>query len=132
MVKEFEDSVFSLALNEISDPVKTVFGYHVIQVTGITEAKQYTLEEKKEEITTTLLNAKKGDVFEQWLIDTKAELGVIYKEGMAPTTTTTASTTATTSGSGDTTTTTAASSTATSAGQTITTAAPSTTTTAKP
>ena len=50
MVKEFEDAVFSLKLNEISQPVKTAYGYHVIQVTGITPAKQYTLDEVKTEI----------------------------------------------------------------------------------
>ncbi len=120
MVEEFENAVFSLELNEISEPVKTTYGYHVIQVTGITEAKQSTLEEVKDEITNTLLNEKKTEVWDQWLIDIKSELGVVYKEGMEPTTTTTSTT-----DSGGATTTTAA-------GQTITTAAPSTTTTAKP
>jgi parvulin-like peptidyl-prolyl isomerase len=139
MVQEFEDAAFSLKLNEISEPVKTTYGYHVIQVTGITEAKQSTLDEVKEEITTTLVNQKKSETWDQWLIDTKSELGVVYKEGMEPTTTTTSATTETTSGSGDTTTTSGASSTTaaessttTTAGQTITTGAPSTTTTAKP
>ena len=45
MVQEFETAVFSLKLNEISQPVKTTYGYHVIQVTGITPAKQYTLND---------------------------------------------------------------------------------------
>ncbi len=116
MVTEFEDAVFTLSLNEISQPVKTIYGYHVIQVTGITEAKQQTLDEVKEGITTTLLNEKKTAVWEQWLSDTKAEIGVVYKEGMELTTTTTAPESTPT----------------TEAGQTITTAAPSTTTTAKP
>jgi parvulin-like peptidyl-prolyl isomerase len=116
MVTEFEDAVFTLSLNEISQPVKTIYGYHVIQVTGITEAKQQTLDEVKEGITTTLLNEKKTEVWEQWLIDTKAEIGVVYKEGMELTTTTTAPESTPT----------------TEAGQTITTADPSTPTTAKP
>ena len=47
MVKEFEDAVFSLKKDEISEPVKTAYGYHIIQVTGITAAKQYTLDEVK-------------------------------------------------------------------------------------
>lgn len=32
MIKEFEDSVFSTAVREISNPVKTQFGWHIIKV----------------------------------------------------------------------------------------------------
>lgn len=32
MIAEFEDAVFSLPVGEISQPVKTQFGYHIIQV----------------------------------------------------------------------------------------------------
>jgi parvulin-like peptidyl-prolyl isomerase len=146
MVQEFEDAVFSLEKDEISEPVKTTYGYHIIQVTGINEAKQYTLEEVKEEIISTLLDTKQKQAWRDWIAEMKQEIGVIYADDWVTTTTTTAAPTATTGGSADTTATTAAggttttvapstqttsgASTTTTAGATITTAGP--TTTAKP
>ena len=37
MVKEFDEVVFSAELNKVQGPVKTAFGYHLIEVTSRTE-----------------------------------------------------------------------------------------------
>jgi len=37
MIKEFEDVAFSTGINEVSDIVKTQFGYHIIRVTDKTD-----------------------------------------------------------------------------------------------
>jgi foldase protein PrsA len=95
MVPEFNDALFSLALNAISQPVKTSFGYHIIQVTAINEAKQSTLEEVSDTIKADLLAKKKNEAYKKWLADTKTELGVTYREDLQPTTTVIESTTTT-------------------------------------
>lgn len=47
MVKNFEDIAFSLQINEISQPVKTQFGYHIIMVTDHKKSKTASFEEVK-------------------------------------------------------------------------------------
>ena len=37
MVKEFDDVVFSADLNEVQGPIKTQFGYHLLEVTSRTD-----------------------------------------------------------------------------------------------
>lgn len=126
MLQEFEDAVFSLDKDEISEPVKSAYGYHIIQVTEITEAYQQTLEEAKEEISSKLLNQKQLEAWEAWIETTKTELNVVYREDVQPTTTlpaepvsTTDQATDTTIGAEDTT-----STTSTTSGETTTTAKP--------
>lgn len=59
MVEEFNDAAYALELNTISEPVKSDFGYHIIEVLEKRDVEGYgTLEEKKEEITETIRNEK--------------------------------------------------------------------------
>jgi len=48
MVKEFDDVAFNLQINEISEPVKSPFGYHLIMVTERKESKTADFEEVKD------------------------------------------------------------------------------------
>ena len=47
MVKAFDDAVFSMKAGEVSPPVETEYGYHVIRVTGINPAQMKSFEQAR-------------------------------------------------------------------------------------
>lgn len=55
MVPDFEKAAFALKAGEVSQPVQTRFGWHVIKVTEHTEGKQQDFEQAKEEIRKALV-----------------------------------------------------------------------------
>lgn len=54
MVKEFDDAVFTLQENEISDLVKTDFGYHIIKLEEIQPGGVTSVEQARENIIASL------------------------------------------------------------------------------
>jgi len=62
MVKPFEDAAFNLKKEEISDLVRTAFGYHIIKVEDVKEAKTKTLEEARGQILSMLQKTATTDM----------------------------------------------------------------------
>ena len=92
MAPEFDEAVFSLKKGELSEPVKTQYGYHLIEVTDITPEQQLAFDQVKETIKTALLTQKQSDTWQAWLSAKEAQLGVVYRDGYAPPARTTATT----------------------------------------
>ena len=58
MVREFEEALLALKEGEISDPVETIFGYHIIKAGAIQPESITPFEEVKEEIIDFLTQDK--------------------------------------------------------------------------
>lgn len=61
MVKEFADVAFSMKKGEVSGPVKSSFGYHIIKVEDSRKVSPPTLSEVKDEIRAKLQEKKLND-----------------------------------------------------------------------
>jgi parvulin-like peptidyl-prolyl isomerase len=99
-VAPFDAKAFSLKTGELSPPVKTQYGWHIIQaMSAVRKAKQTPFEKVKESIRQQQLQTKKNDAMSKWVDQTKKEFckgklsyGSAYKPLTDPCTAITATT----------------------------------------
>lgn len=73
-VAPFEQTAFGIGVKAISRPVKTKYGYHIIQpLTKIKKAQTQPLAKVKEQIRQELLGTKKNEAMTTWVKDTRRE-----------------------------------------------------------
>jgi len=75
MVPEFEEATFAMNVGDISEPVKTQFGYHLIKLEAKNEESIPTFEEVADKVEKTLMFQKQGEVYQAKLNEVKAKFG---------------------------------------------------------
>jgi len=77
MVKEFEDAAFALGKDQVSEPIKTIYGYHIIKVL---DKRQISFEESKDKIINMVQNKKLKNKFDSVLNELKSKYKVLINE----------------------------------------------------
>jgi len=83
MVKAFEDAAFAMKPGDVSEPVKTQFGWHIIKVEDKKAAEKKTLEDVKESIARVLITKERTKASAKAKADTflaEAKAGKTFEE----------------------------------------------------
>ncbi|MFQ5431809.1 MAG: peptidylprolyl isomerase, partial [Nitrospinota bacterium] len=82
MVKPFEEAAFSLKPGEVSGPVRTRFGYHLIKVDSKKESKLRPLEEVRNEVEKRIYQKIVTEVRDDWIKRIKKGAFIDIKMGV--------------------------------------------------
>ena len=74
MIEPFAEAAFALKVGEISEPVQTQFGFHIIKVTDRKEGKPVALEAVKEEVKESYIEDQIQDLIEKQMTAAKIEI----------------------------------------------------------
>ena len=80
IIPEIEEVVFTLEVEELSEVVKSDYGFHILKITEKKPETVRTLEEVKEEIIQTLLPVKQKDAFDNLLEELKGKAEIEINE----------------------------------------------------
>ena len=72
MVPAFEDAASRLAVGEVSQPVRSRYGYHIIQVEDRRQ-RDVSDESRRDKVRQTLFQRKVNDELEAWQQQIRAE-----------------------------------------------------------
>lgn len=77
MVAPFEEAAFSMEVNEISEPVESQWGFHIIKVEDYKEAKEAVYEDYVEEVRNAIFQEKMNDAYNLWYTEKMGEYKIV-------------------------------------------------------
>ncbi|MGE5553716.1 MAG: peptidylprolyl isomerase [Betaproteobacteria bacterium] len=80
MVAEFEKAAFALKVREVSDPIKTSYGFHVIQVLERKEAKGPEFEKAKAGLRKQLAESEGQKAFNEWFTNLRKKANIEIRD----------------------------------------------------
>ena len=80
MVKEFEEAAFSLKVGERSEPIKTSYGYHIIEKLEHKEAREVSYEEVADKVKEAIKKNKLPELRQELISKLKSEALIDYPE----------------------------------------------------
>jgi parvulin-like peptidyl-prolyl isomerase len=84
-VEPFDKFVFAAKKGDLSTPIKTEFGWHLIEVLSeVKPAASQPLAEAKDTISSTLLQQEQNQALKAWVNDAQSKYEVTYAPGYAP------------------------------------------------
>jgi peptidyl-prolyl cis-trans isomerase C len=78
---ELTDAIFSLEVGQISEPINTELGYHLVKVDERNPDAVRPLAEVRDDIATVLTNTRREGVRDRIIADLKAKYSVVYPSG---------------------------------------------------
>lgn len=80
MVKEFEDAAFNMKEGEISKPVKTQFGYHVIKLNSKKKSDEIDFKDVKKDVESELKRIKQQQAYQNKIAELKNKYDAVIYE----------------------------------------------------
>lgn len=77
---KFEEAALALKANEISEPVQTPFGWHVIRLIDVRAAQGKSFDDVKEDIKNEIMPRKRQEAFEAFMASLKDKYKVAIDE----------------------------------------------------
>lgn len=77
MVEPFDEAVFSMKVDEISEPVESEFGFHIIKLEEKVEAVEAKFEDHKDDIRDQLFQQQVTTAYGTWFAEKSEEYNIV-------------------------------------------------------